>query len=362
MIKFEPMMDLPDGEADTRKARILFFLGDQAQSPDQRAVVDTYFSALAHRDDLDITLMTPNGGDYANRARDAGYRLFPLSDFSRSLLRRTPQLWPILTAMRRHSFDIALTHDGFAARGLKQVSRRVIGVCHDDQFQHFAGADDVIAFSSSAADQAMGILEDDVRVHSLPNPYACRYDGIKPLPRNQPLTIGAAGPLEPEQGLGSFLHIAQLVHQECPDVKFVIAGDGSEEHDLKELADHIAPFVEFTGALSFKEMGEQFDIYCQTSRQEAFGFTLCEMMDAGLPCLSTVTHGPMDILKGGMVGPLLPIDDAFAFAQRLIALIEDRASLEAIKQACFARVREEDFSYSVFSKRLIDILTSQPRS
>ena len=335
---------------------LLVFAPERAER-DILTAFQIYLDCLSQSGLFDITVMATNGTSCAAIAREAGLALHPLSDFARKLLQRTPQLWPILTATRRLRFDVALVHEGYACRGLAQIARSVVGVCHDDRFMAYQAADKVITLTSGAYDSAVEALE-DIAIEVLPHPYQCMFETIKPLAEEgETLTLGTSGPFIEGDGLGAFIHAAQLLNQSHPDVRFILAGNGPREHELKELADQIAPFIDFVGPMSAKELAEQLDLYCFTAPEAPYSFDLCQMMDAGIACVSTCANGPVDILKGGMVSPLVPIGDTFLLAVQLQGLIEDRPHIERIKKACFERIREEDFSFEVFEERLIALLT-----
>jgi hypothetical protein len=335
--------------------RVLVYSSERASS-DMPARQALYLAALAENPNIKLTVLAPNGSTLSKLAKEQDFPLLPISEFGRSLLRRTPQLWPILTAMRRHSFDLAISHDGYAVRGLSLIAKRVIGICHDDQFEPFKAVDILLTLSSTAADKAKDVLEDDRNIQSLPYPYQCTSKVMKPISDHRPLTIGASVQFVQNNSAAVFLHMAQLVVQERPDVRFILAGDGPEDQDLKQLGEQIAPFVEFPGNLTPAELSREIDIYCQTSRSEPFGLILCAMMEHGIACLSTCTNGAMDILKGGMVAPLAPIDDALSLTERLLEMIEDPSRLSAVKHACFTRIREEDFDVHSFADRLNEIV------
>ena len=346
-----------DALSEPKQRLSLLFFAPERSDPTILAAYDLYLAPLINSRRFDITIMAPNGSPFSEAARLKGIRLHPISDFSRTLLQRTPQLWPILTATRRYRFDIALCHQAFGCRGLNQIAHHVIGICHDDQFKGFATADHLIALTSGAADMAEDLFEGAVDMDVMPYPYRCRFEQIMPLPaQDAPLTIGTSGPFMDGDGLGTFIHMAQLLHETCPDVRFVIAGNGPMEHDLKELSDQIAPFIDFAGPLNAYEMADRFDIYVYTPVEAAFALPLCEMMDAGLACLATSTQGAMDILKGGMVAPLVPVSDAFLMAVQLQEMVDDRAIVGRLKKACFERIREEDFDTHQFGDRLLSLL------
>ncbi|MCV6546099.1 MAG: glycosyltransferase [Cohaesibacter sp.] len=340
----------------TKTVRVLLYASER-QNKEMPARQALYLAALGENKALDLTVLAPNGSALAKVAKDLQIAFLPISDFGRSLLRRTPQLWPILTAMRRHHFDIAITHNGYAAKGLSIIAKRVIGLCHEDDFDAFKACDTLLTLSSSATDKAKARLDYELRIDRLPYPYQCTQTDIKKLPDNKPLTIGFYSAFEEQNGQAVFLHMAQLVAQERPDLRFLLAGDGPLDQDLKQLAEQIAPFVEFPGDLSQTELAEEIDIYCQTTRTEPFGLTLCAMMEQGIACLSTCTNGAMDILKGGIVAPLVPVDDALAMTERLLEMVNDRERLIKTKQACYDRIREEDFDVMSFAQRLNAIVS-----
>ena len=346
-----------NGEGEERLRKSLVFFAPDWSDPLILAAYDVYLQALEASGRFDITVMAPNHSPFADKARAAGVRLHPLSDFARKLLLRAPQLWPILTATRRFRFDVALCHEAYAIRGFNQVARKVVAICHDDRFDWLGTSHRLVVLTSGAFDMARDVLGKDLPIDILPYPHAVRHKTIKPLPDNDtPLTIGTSAPFLEGDGLGAFIHMAQLLHQSAPEARFVVAGTGPTEHDMKDLADTIAPFIDFAGPLDRDELVEAIDIFCLTEPYSPYSLTLCDMMDAGLACVSTCTHGPMDILKGGMVAPLVPIGDAFLLAVELQELLEDRPRIERIKKACFERIREEDFWPDLFAERLADIL------
>ena len=353
--------DARSNEQSQNRLRMLFFVPEHDTIITNQAC-RLYLDDLVNSAQFDITLMAPNGPAMASYAEDANLIFHPISDFGQQLLKRTPQLWPILTATRRWRYDIALSHAGYACQGLSAISRKVVGICHDDHIEPFSAAHHLILLNSGIADHAQDLIAQEIFddapvIDLLPHPYICQYNEIKPLNLpSAPLTIGTSAPFVEGDGLGIFIHMAQLLEQTHPDTKFIIAGNGPTEHDMKELADHIAPFIEFTGPLSPEELADSIDIFCLTSAEAPYPRALCEMMDPGIACLSTCTNGAMDILKGGMVAPIVPIDDAFMLAVQLQELLDDRAHIERIKKACFERIREEDFSMEQFSNRLLHLL------
>lgn len=345
-----------------RKTSVLFVTSDRKPGGIQVAL-DYYLKALVGMDPIDLTILAPSDSpflsDESRKAMPQSWQIAPpLTGRDRLLMRHVPWIWSKLKALPHKRYDLAMTHNAFASRALKACADRVIGICHNDKTCRFAPVDDLVVLSTSCADEARNARSNmsGPRLHVVPNPYVCRASTIKPLPETGPLTIGTGARFVPKKALEIFIRVAEIIHRHHPDIRFVIAGTGSEEAELKQLAGSVAPFIDFPGWLSVNQMVERFDLYCQVSREEPFGFLLCEMMDAGLGCCSTATNGPRDILSHGSIAPLCPIDDVDRLAAHVLAMIEQPDHMAEIKAACFQRIRDESFSFDRFTERLKAII------
>jgi glycosyltransferase involved in cell wall biosynthesis len=66
------------------------------------------------------------------------------------------------------------------------------------------------------------------------------------------------------------------------------------------------------------------DLFAFPSHQEGFPLTLLEAMAVGLPVVATEIDGPVEILKEGVTGRLVPDDDPDRLGEALGELISDR--------------------------------------
>lgn len=141
--------------------------------------------------------------------------------------------------------------------------------------------------------------------------------------------IGIIGRLVPVKNHGMFITAASEVRRRRPDLDaaFVIVGDGEMSGALKGLAESlgVADRVRFAGwREDLAALYGALDIVALTSLNEGTPLALIEAMAAGKPVIATSVGGVPDIIEDGANGILVKNNDISAFAERLIALIEDK--------------------------------------
>jgi L-malate glycosyltransferase len=124
--------------------------------------------------------------------------------------------------------------------------------------------------------------------------------------------IGTAGRLEPIKRLDIFLRASvQILHKQ-PQTKFLIAGAGSEESRLKELADAlgIGETVQFVGRRDdIYNVLRAMDVFVLCSDHEGLPMVLLEAMSLGIPIVSRSVGGIPEIIESGIHGLLVHSDD-----------------------------------------------------
>lgn len=128
-----------------------------------------------------------------------------------------------------------------------------------------------------------------------------------------------------------FLRIADLVRSYRPNITFTILGAGYGD----ELIDFLMTFIKDRGLeqtvvikpwsdlVSYKNYLLSCDIYVSTSRYEGLAITLLDAMEAGMPVVSTMVDGAMDIIRDGENGYLVEVDNDEQMANYIIKLADD---------------------------------------
>ncbi len=126
--------------------------------------------------------------------------------------------------------------------------------------------------------------------------------------------------LEKVKGHDDFIEAARILKSEGINVKFIAAGNGSREEELKENKD-----VLFTGFISdAANLIGITDISANASfGTEATSISLLEGMSLGIPAVVTDYGGNPGVIKDGVNGFLVPIHNGAALAEKIKQLILD---------------------------------------
>jgi colanic acid/amylovoran biosynthesis glycosyltransferase len=130
------------------------------------------------------------------------------------------------------------------------------------------------------------------------------------------------------------LRALSRVKDQVPNIRYLIAGSGPKEDDLKRLVEHlrIADNVRFLGMLDDREVLEVYrrsDVFVLPSTTASDGdmegqaLVLQEAQATGLPVVSTLHNGIPEGVVEGETGFLVSERDADSLADRILRLALD---------------------------------------
>lgn len=148
----------------------------------------------------------------------------------------------------------------------------------------------------------------------------------------QRIVVGMAGRINRWKGQKLFVDMAEIVNKVRPSVVFLIAGSAytGEEYLEEDLRHYIAEkglsdTVQMLGQVNdMDDFYQSLDIFVLPSIQpEPFGLVVIEAMEKKVPVIATNHGGPVEIIRDGVDGYLVPFDNADAMAERCILLCDD---------------------------------------
>jgi glycosyltransferase involved in cell wall biosynthesis len=135
--------------------------------------------------------------------------------------------------------------------------------------------------------------------------------------------------LEPLYDIETLIRSLPLVLKEVPESQFVIAGKGSEEEKLRELAESlgVTDNVKFIGFIQNDELPKYLntvDVYVSTSLSDAgIAASTAEAMACELPVIVTDVADNKKWVEEGVSGFVVPVGDPKSLAEKIIYLLRN---------------------------------------
>ncbi|WP_228923194.1 glycosyltransferase family 4 protein [Streptomyces sp. DH7] len=164
--------------------------------------------------------------------------------------------------------------------------------------------------------------------------------------------ILCAARLVPRKGQDTLIRALPAVRRAVPDAVLLLTGDGPHARTLRRLAADtgVAEAVVLAGGQPHAAMPEHYaacDVFampCRTRRRglevEGLGIVFLEAAASGLPVLVGDSGGAPDTVRDGETGYVVDGRDVAAVADRLVAMLRDRAAARAMGEKGRAWVRE----------------------
>ena len=142
---------------------------------------------------------------------------------------------------------------------------------------------------------------------------------------------------------------ARRIASSCPDIQFVLVGDGRDEQRIREAAADLSN-VSFTGWV--ENVGDYlaaFDLFVLPSLREGLGSVLLDAMQFGLPIVASAVGGIPDIVIDAENGTLVPPGNSDELTEAILRLYRDGGLRNAMSVA--ARRRAEQYRPEVMIER-----------
>jgi glycosyltransferase involved in cell wall biosynthesis len=165
----------------------------------------------------------------------------------------------------------------------------------------------------------------------------------------QAFVMGTVSRMDPVKNQSMMLRAFHRFLQQCPEGWLLVVGDGAERESLQSLAGElgISERVSFTGSVSqpANHMALM-EVFLLSSFTEGTSMTLLEAMSLGIPAVATHVGGNPEIVREGLNGMLVPVDDEQAFAEAMIGLWQEPETRSQLGQGARTRF-DERFSREV---------------
>lgn len=186
-----------------------------------------------------------------------------------------------------------------------------------------------------------------IRHHTLARRVVVIENPLSPLPLTKPPLISpltliaphkqvllAVGRLEYQKGFDLLLDAFARVARRHLHWQLVILGEGNDRPALERLRliARLEDRVVLPGRVgNVSDWYDRADLFVLSSRFEGFPNVLAEAMAAGLSVVSTdCPTGPADLVRDGVNGRLVPVDDAVALAEALDGLMANGMARQAL--------------------------------
>ena len=186
---------------------------------------------------------------------------------------------------------------------------------------------ELTAVSDSGAEYAGSLTDKPITI--IPNGINLgRYKRTRSKPKDAPLTILYIGRLERRKGVKHLLQAFQVLQQDNPDVRLIVAGDGPDREKLELLSEDLKLHnVDFLGYISDDlklQLLREADLFCSPALfGESFGIVLLEAMATGTVCVAGNNSGYADLMQGVGALSIVNPEDTKEFARRLDVMLHE---------------------------------------
>jgi exopolysaccharide biosynthesis polyprenyl glycosylphosphotransferase len=174
--------------------------------------------------------------------------------------------------------------------------------------------------------------------------------------------VGMIGRLDQQKNPLDLIRVAAIVVKSCPDVQFLILGDGSLRPECEKLIDELGLQERFI-LLGFRNDVPKIlpilNLTAMSSLWEGLPLAFMEAMSAGKPVVANDVDGVSDIVVNGETGFLVPAHEPEAMAERIVRLLQDDELYQNMSR--MAQERSEQYSLLRMMEQLDSLYQEQYR-
>jgi len=207
-----------------------------------------------------------------------------------------------------------------------------------------------------------GVSEDDIKViYSALYPLEVSGDRSTlraQLSYTEP-TIVSAARLVPWKGFQLLIEVVARLQKKHPQISLVIIGDGEERPKLEAIVAkyQLSSCVRFTGRISKEALGASIkaaDAFVLNTAYEGLSHQLIEVMDLGVPIVTTKSGGNPELITDGVNGYLIDFNHPRQLEEAIERVLNHPESRERMTQS--ARGRSKDFQKHIVVKEIVAVL------
>ncbi len=242
------------------------------------------------------------------------------------------------------------------------IKARSVAVNHGITFERSLRCDYVININEEISHLVVAAGFDKDKTFTLKNVIRVDQKYQQKTLRNPPV-IGMYGRIEPRKGFDILIKACELLKNKGHDFKLKIGGfevseNGYNWNAIKELLErhNISDKCEIVGTvLDQQKFFQNVDIFCMPSREEPFGLVTLESFLHSTLVISSNTVGGKLLIKDCENGLLFENENFSELSEKIIGVLENPASYEALAKNAFLQL-EKEFSFDSLAQEMSKIL------
>jgi glycosyltransferase involved in cell wall biosynthesis len=171
------------------------------------------------------------------------------------------------------------------------------------------------------------------------------------------ITIGCISVFRPEKNLPLLLEAVSSLAALFPKIHLLLAGGGSEEERIRELADHLRITNKLTllpSQNNILTVLENIDIFVLPSTTEALSNSLMEAMACGRPVIASSVGGTPELIRHEQNGLLFESGNVADLNRQITKLVSDPGLRQQFGDAARKKMIER-FSIEQSARRMAEI-------